>query len=73
MGRKRIYNSKEEYLEAQVESKKKWREKNQDRVAYIRAKSAAKKFVNLSDEEDLEMLEEWLIDRKKALKTTEDN
>lgn len=71
MGRNRIYNSEKEYLEAQLESKKKWRYNNQERVAYIRAKSATKKFVSLSDEEDLDMLEEWLNERKRALEAKE--
>lgn len=71
MGRKRIYETEKDYLAAQEKSKKRWRENNQQRVAYIRAKSAAKKFVSLSDDDDLEMLEEWLNERKRVLDETE--
>nr|BAG74926.1 hypothetical protein [Enterococcus faecium] len=45
-------------------ARKKWVEKNQETIAYIRAKSFAKKFIEMSEDEDIELLEKWLEDRK---------
>ena len=60
----RKYNTEEERKEAMKKARKKWVEKNQETIAYIRAKSFAKKFIEMSEDEDIELLEKWLEDRK---------
>lgn len=42
MARPRKYNTEEERKEAMKKARKKWVEKNQETIAYIRAKSFAK-------------------------------
>ena len=64
MARPRKYNTEEERKEAMKKARKKWDEKNQETIAYIRAKSFAKKFIEMSEDEDIELLEKWLEDRK---------
>ncbi|AMQ98767.1 TPA: hypothetical protein ONU04_001247 [Enterococcus faecium] len=64
MARPRKYNTEEERKEAMKKARKKWVEKNQETIAYIRAKSFAKKFIEMSEDEDIELLEKWLEDRK---------
>lgn len=51
--------------EAQLRAIKRWKEKNPDRVRYLRYKSQAKKFVcELASEKDLEEIEGYIEDRK---------
>lgn len=64
IARPRKYNTEEERKEAMKKARKKWVEKNQETIAYIRAKSFAKKFIEMSEDEDIELLEKWLEDRK---------
>ncbi|HAQ2741432.1 TPA: hypothetical protein IX422_001046 [Enterococcus faecium] len=64
MARPRKYNTEEERKEAMKKARKKWVEKNQETIAYIRAKSFAKKFIEMSEDEDIELLEKWLENRK---------
>jgi hypothetical protein len=65
MARPRKYNTEEERKEAMKKARKKWGlKKNQETIAYIRAKSFAKKFIEMSEDEDIELLEKWLEDRK---------
>lgn len=68
MGRPKLYRTKEEELEAKRMSKKKWAKRNQERVNYIRAKSFAKKFIQISDNEDLKWIEKLTQKRKEELK-----
>lgn len=68
MGRPRKYKTEEERKKAKNEAQQRWARKNQDTVAYIRAKSFAKQFIEMSEDEDIELLEEWLEERKKKRK-----
>lgn len=63
MARPRKYNTEEERKEAMKRLGKNGL-KNQETIAYIRAKSFAKKFIEMSEDEDIELLEKWLEDRK---------
>ena len=67
-GRPRKYLTDEERAAAIKEQKKKWTSKNKNTVDYIRAKSFAKKFIKMSDNEDLQMLEELIKEHKKQQK-----
>lgn len=71
MGRPRKYKTEEERKKAKSEAQQRWARKNQDTVAYIRAKSFAKQFIEMSEDEDIELLEEWLEERKKQKKKDE--
>lgn len=65
MGRPPKYKTEEERKAAMKRSQKKWAEKNPETVGYIRAKSFAKQFIEISEDEDILLLEEWIKERKK--------
>ncbi|EMF0336531.1 hypothetical protein KCT23_002341 [Enterococcus faecium] len=73
MARPKKYKTEEERKKAREKSKKKWASRNKDKVAYIRAKSSAKLFVEMSEDEDVEMLERWIEERKKKGKISDNN
>ncbi|MBO0481518.1 hypothetical protein [Candidatus Enterococcus courvalinii] len=73
MARPKKYKTEAERKKAREESKKKWVNKNKDKVAYIRAKSSAKLFVEMSEDEDVEMLEKWIKERKEKGKMDDNN
>ena len=51
--------------EAQLRAIKRWKEKNPDRVRYLRYKSQAKKFVReIASNEDLKEIEGYIEERK---------
>lgn len=64
MARPKKYKTEEERKKAKKNSQKKWIAKNKETVAYIRAKSFAKQFIEISEEEDIEILEKWIEERK---------
>lgn len=54
--------------EAQRRANKKWDEANKERKAYITKRSAAKNFIlKLATTEDLELMEEYIAERRKML------
>lgn len=54
--------------EAQRRANKKWDEANKERKAYITKRSAAKNFIlKLATAEDLELMEEYIAERRKML------
>ena len=66
-GRPRKYLTDEERAAAIKEQKKKWTSKNKNTVDYIRAKSFAKKFIEMSDRKNIEMLEKMIEHKKSTL------
>lgn len=66
-GRKKKYATEEEKSAALREQKREWRRKNTEKVSYNRRKSFARKFIELGNQEDLDMLEQWLEQRKEEL------
>ena len=51
--------------EAQLRAIKRWKEKNPERVKYLRYKSQAKKFItDFADSEDLKEIKGYIEDRK---------
>lgn len=72
VGRPRKYKTEEERLNARKESQRRWAEKNKETVSYFRAKSFAKQFIKISEDEDIELLEEWLKERKKNMEKQSD-
>lgn len=50
--------------EAQLRAKKKWTEKNREKVRYYSAKSTSRKFItDLATTEDLELLRDLIIEK----------
>lgn len=66
-GRKKKYATEEEKKAALREQKREWRRRNTEKVSYNRRKSFARKFIELGNQEDLDMLEQWLEQRKEEL------
>lgn len=64
MGRPKIYKTELQRKKAKREAQKRWAKNNKETVAYIRAKSFAKQFIEMSEEDDLVLLEEWIENRK---------
>ncbi|WP_270448951.1 hypothetical protein [Lactobacillus delbrueckii] len=57
-----------ELSEARKRANKKWDEANKERKAYITKRSAAKSFIlKLATAEDLELMEEYIAERRKML------
>lgn len=55
--------------DAQMRANKRWKEKNADKVRYMRYKSQAKKFLSeLANDEDLKEMQGYIEDRKKLKK-----
>lgn len=51
--------------EAQLRAIKRWKEKNPERVKYLRYKSQAKKFVReIASAEDIEEMQDYINERK---------
>lgn len=68
MARPPKYKTEEERLEARRKSQREWAKRNKETVAYIRSRSFAKQFIEMSENEDIEMLEQWIKERKQAKK-----
>lgn len=68
MARPAKYKTEEEKRKARNKSQSAYNQRNKEKVAYIKAKSSAKKFVEMSEDEDIEMLEQWIEERKKRKK-----
>lgn len=68
MGRPPKYKNEEEREQAKIDARKRWAKENQSKVAYVRAKSFTKKFIDMSEDEDLKIIEKWLEERKKKSK-----
>lgn len=57
-----------ELSEARKRANKKWDEANKERKAYIGKRSTAKNFIlKLATAEDLELMEEYIAERRKML------
>lgn len=68
MARPPKYKTEEERREARKKSQREWAKRNKETVAYIRSRSFAKQFIEMSEDEDIEMLEQWIEERKQAKK-----
>lgn len=66
VARPQKYKTEEERLEARRKSQREWAKKNKETVAYIRSKSFAKQFIEMSEDEDIEILEQWIKERKQV-------
>ena len=56
------------YTEAKARANKKWDEKNKERKKYISKRSTAKSFIlNLASEDDLELIEKYITQRRENL------
>lgn len=51
--------------EAQINAQKKWESENKDKRAYVRDKSACKRFIRIAKDEDLEEVIKLIQERKK--------
>ena len=54
--------------DAQMKASRKWQEKNKEHMNYIRKRSAARGFLKVATEQDLDELESLIAERRYELK-----